>query len=144
MANDGWLDLCDEIDNGEFDEGLREIAKTVASRLETVQRRAARRLMRSLAVGDKVKLGNGIKPRYLNGMVGHITKMRDGAADVKLTKTPTPQGAGRPPVEGYKDHFTIPFEHLTRLDADVEDLNEVDMAADIGDDSDDMEEEDED
>ena len=135
MAND-WLQLCDDIDDGVFDAGLDEIAKAVISRRDIVARRNARRLMRSIKVGDKVKLTNGIKPRYLEGMVGHIEKIRDGAADVKLTRMPTPQGAGRPPAEGYKDRFTVPFEHLKVLDADTQELGEVDLAADLGDDED--------
>lgn len=146
--NDAWLKLCDDIDDGGFDDGLDEIAKAVQSRRDIVARRAARRLMRELAVGDKVKLTDKITPRYLKGMVGHIERIREnGTADVKLTKMPTATGAGRPPEGGYKDRLTIPFEFLIKLDKNVQDLNEIDMAADIGDDAeheDDVEELDDD
>ena len=133
-AND-WLQLCDDIDDGEYDTGLDELAKAISSRRDIVSRRNARRLLRSLSVGDKVKLTNGVKPRYLNNMVGHIEEIRDGAAVVKLTRLPSHTGAGRPPEGGYKDKLLIPFEFLTKIDKDATDLGEVDLAADIGDDN---------
>lgn len=133
--NTDWLQLCDDIDDGEYDDGLDELAKAIVSRRDIVARRNGRRLMRELKIGDKVKLTNGIKPRYLEGMVGHIERMQDGAAVVKLTRIPTHQGAGRPPAEGFKDKFLVPFTHLVKLDADSQDLGEVDMAAELGDDA---------
>lgn len=138
MANNtDWLNLCDEIDDGDFDEGLRDIAKAVSSRLDIVARRNARRLQRSLAIGDKVKLTNGIKPRYYEGMVGHILRVKGELATIQLTKMPKASGAGRPPAEGYSDKVNVEFQYLVKLDASVRDLGEVDDAADIGDDSDD-------
>jgi hypothetical protein len=130
-----WLTLCDNIDDGDYDQGLDEIARAVASRRDIVARRNARRLMRSIIVGDKVKLTNGIKPRYLEGMVGHVQEVRDGAAVVKLTRMPTPVGAGRPPAEGYKDKLMIPFEFLVKVEGNAQELGEVDLASDIGDDA---------
>ena len=135
MATD-WLQLCDDIDDGEYDAGLGEIAKAIMSRKDIVNRRNARRLQRAIQPGDKVKLTNGIKPRYLEGMVGHVQQVRDGAAVVKLTAMPTPKGAGRPPAEGYKDRFMIAFEFLVKIDDDVTELSEVDLTAEIGDDED--------
>lgn len=135
MTTRDWLQLCDDIDDGEFDAGLDEIIKAVASRRDIVARRNARRLQRSLDVGDRVKLTNGIKPRYLDGMVGDIEKLQDGAAVVKLTKMPTHTGAGRPPADGFKDKFLVPFIHLVKVDKTATQLGEVDMAADIGDDN---------
>ena len=142
-----WLQLCDDVDDGEWDAGLNEIAKAVSSRLDIVARRNARRLQRSLEVGDRVKLTNGIKPRYLNNMVGRIEDIRDGAAVVKLDKMPSATGAGRPPEGGYKDKLMVPFAYLQKLDKKTADLAEVDEAADIGDDAeyeDDIEELDDD
>jgi hypothetical protein len=131
-----WLDLCDRIDDGGYDEGLEEIAKAVSSRRDIVNRRSARRMMRSITVDDKVRLTNGIKPRYLEGMVGTVIEIRSGAAVVKLTKVPTHQGAGRPPAEGYKQKLLVPFENLKRVDDNVADLDDVDMSDSIGDDED--------
>lgn len=129
-----WLQLCDDVDDGEWDAGLNEIAKAISSRLDIVARRNARRLQRSLTVGDRVRLTNGIKPRYLDNMVGRIEEIRDGAAVVKLSRMPTATGAGRPPEGGYKDKLFVPFNYLVKLDAKAADLAEVDMGADIGDD----------
>ena len=134
MTTTDWLDLCDEIDNGQHDDGLDELARAIVSRRDIVARRNGRRMMRELAIGDKVKLTNGIKPRYLEGMVGHIEKIVDGAAQVKLTRLPTHSGAGRPPAEGFRDKFLVPFVHLVKLDPNAQDLGEVDMASAIGDD----------
>ena len=136
MAND-WLQLCDDIDDGDYDGGLNEIAKAIQSRRDVVVRRTARRLQRELKVGDKVKLTNGIKPRYLQGMVGHIERMKDdGSAVVKLTKMPVRTGAGRPSKDEAKmnDKFTIPFEYLVKIGDDSQELGEVDLAEEIGDD----------
>lgn len=130
-----WLQLCDDIDDGKVDEGLDELAKAISSRRDIVSRRKARHLLRSLTVGDKVKLTNGIKPRYLNNMVGHIMEIREGAAVVKLTRMPSHTGAGRPPEGGYKDKLMVPFEFLVKVDEDASDLGEVDEAANIGDDN---------
>lgn len=134
MPNNDWLQLCDDIDDGSFDEGLSEIAKAIASRKDVVQRRAGRRLMRSIKVGDKVKLTNGIVPRYLEGMVGHVERVEEQTAIVKLTRMPTPKGAGRPPTDGYKDKLRVPFENLVKVDGDATELGESDMSADIGND----------
>jgi hypothetical protein len=133
--NTEWLQLCDDIDDGAHDDGLDELAKAINSRRDIVARRNARRMMRELNIGDKVKLTNGIKPRYLEGMVGHIEKLQDGAAVVKLTRLPTHSGAGRPPAEGFKDKFLVPFIHLVKIDKDSQDLGEVDMSANLGDDA---------
>lgn len=138
MAHD-WLQFCEDIDDGELDEGLEEIAKAVSSRIDITRRRNARRLLRSLKEGDKVKLTNGIKPRYLEGMVGSITGIADGIARVKLDKMPTHSGAGRPPEGGYKDRLKVPFAFLQKIDDD--DIATLDAGA-IGDDSDDEDDDD--
>lgn len=145
MATTTWLDLCDEIDDGKWDEGLDEIAKAIGSRRDIVSRRNARRLMRSLSVGDRVKLTNGIKPRYLEGMVGQVMEVRSESAIVMLDRMPTHTGAGRPPAEGFKQKLNVPLENLKVLkEGDATELSEVDLADKIGDDSDDMEEIDDD
>lgn len=129
-----WLALCDEIDDGALDAGLDEIAKACRSRLDIVARRNARRLMRSLIVGSRVRLTNGVKPRYLEGMVGTVTKMSDGAAVVKLDKMPSHTGAGRPPSEGYKDKLLVPLIHLIAL-GDTPQPSDLNEGPDIGDDA---------
>lgn len=135
-GHDDWLDLCDGIDNGEWDEGLEEIARAVSSRRDIVNRRNARRLMRSLATGDRVVLTNAIKPRYLEGMTGTVQEIREGAAVVHLDKLPSHTGAGRPPSEGFKQRLLVPLVHLQKLDKDTQRLSEVDESSRIGDDAD--------
>lgn len=128
-----WLDICDAIDDGALDEGLNEIARAVQSRREVVSQRTARRLLRSLAIGDRVMLTNRITPRYLEGMVGTVKEVRDnGAAVIVLDTIPTP-GRGRPPAEGMKKKLLVPLIHIQKLDEDVATLGEA-QPDDIGDD----------
>jgi hypothetical protein len=134
-SNNDWLQLCDDIDDGEWDAGLEGIAQAVASRRDIVARRNARRLMRSLAVDDRVKLTNGIKPRYLEGMVGVVLEIREGAAVIKLDKMPSHTGAGRPPSEGYKQKLLVPLINLVKVDGDAPSPMELDESSKIGDDS---------
>lgn len=139
MADKTFLDLCDEVDDGEWDDGLRDIAAAISSRLEIVSRRTARRLQRSLSEGDRVKLTNGIKPRYLDGMTGIIIKVKGATAVVQLDKMPKRTGAGRPSATENEltDKLEVPFAHLAKVAKGVKQLSEVDMDSDIGDDSDD-------
>lgn len=141
-----WLQLCDDIDDGEHDDGLEEIARAIQSRRDVVHRRTARRLAREIQVGDRVVLTNRVTPRYLEGCAGTILKVKleQGAAIVKLDSLPTHRG--RPSAEGPKDKLLVPFIHLVKLDEDVQTLRNTDDAANIGDDEeyDDEEDEDED
>lgn len=142
MATTDWLQLCDDIDDGVFDDGLEDIAKAVSSRRDIVHRRNARRLQRSLEVNDRVMLTNKVSPRYLEGCTGTVLQLRDGAAVVKLDSLPTHRG--RPPAEGHKDKLLVPFIHLVKLDDDVETLKGTNLDADIGDDEDYEDDEDDD
>lgn len=132
MTNTDWLQLCDDIDDGAFDEGLSDISKAVASRRDIVNRRNARRLQRAVSIGDKVVLTNRITPRYLEGCTGTIKEIRSEAAVVILDSLPTHRG--RPPAEGHKNKFLIPFVHLVKADEDVQSLKNHDVADEIGDD----------
>jgi hypothetical protein len=133
MANDhDWLQLCDDIDDGEFDSGLEDIARAVASRRDIVHRRNARRLQRSIQKGDMVMLTNKITPRYLEGCQGEVKSIRDGAAVVKLSEMPSHRG--RPPADGPKQTLLVPFIHLVKLDDNVTTLKAVNDSEGIGDD----------
>ena len=112
-----WLSICDDIDDGGFDDGLDEIAKAIASRRDVVKRRDARRLIKELEVGDRVMLTNGITPRYYENMVGTVKQLRDGAAAVQLDELPR-AGRGRPPAEGRKMKLLVPYINLIKLDPD--------------------------
>lgn len=130
-SND-WLQLCDDIDDGEYDAGLEDIAKAVASRRDIVHRRNARRLQRSIRKGDVVMLTNKITPRYLEGTQGIVQSIRDGAAVVKLSEMPSHRG--RPSADGPKQTLLVPFIHLVKLDAGTITLRAVNDADGIGDD----------
>ena len=133
MANE-WLQLCDEIDDGNFDDGLEEIARAVQSRRDVVHRRLARRLQRELAVGDRVMLTNGVKPRYLEGMSATVKKLvpEQQAAVVELDHLPSP-GRGRPSNEKPTKKLLLGLINLVKLDADVGTMTGADDS-DIGDD----------
>jgi hypothetical protein len=127
-----WLQLCDDIDDGDFDDGLEDIARAVQFRRELVHRKQARRLQRDMSVGDRVILTNKITPRYLEGCSATVTKIQEGAAVVELDELPIHRG--RPTKEKPTKKLLVPFIHLVKLDADVETLRNTDDAADIGDD----------
>ena len=141
MANE-WLQLCDEVDDGAFDDGLEEIARAVQSRRDVVHRRLARRLQRELSVGERVMLTNGIKPRYLEGMSATVKRLKldQQAAIVELDSVPTP-GRGRPSANQPTKKLLVPLINLIKLDDDVSTLGSTDDSADIGDDEDEDEDE---
>lgn len=142
MSKTDWLSICDDIDDGAHDEGLDEIARAIQTRREVVIRRNARRLLRELELGDRVMLTNGIKPRYLEGMVGTVKQIKEGAAVIFLDSMPT-AGRGRPAAEGMKQKLLVPLINLTKLDADVATLSDA-GTDDIGDDEDYEDEDDDD
>lgn len=136
-----WISICDSVDDGEYDEGLEEIARAVAGRRDVVLRRSARRAMRDLKKGDRVQLTHGIKPRFWEGVVGTIVKLTGtGLAVVKVDNIPSHRG--RPPGEGRQDRLEIAVMYLRKLQDGVKTLAETEPdVADIGDD---QEEDDED
>lgn len=136
-----WIELADSIDDGEFDEGLDEIARAVNSRRDVVVRRRARRMVQNLSVKDRVMLTNKITPRYLEGVTGIIIEMRDGAAVIRLNDIPSHRG--RPSLGGIKKKVVVPFIHLVKLDEDVETLTEQDDDDLVGDDQDEDDDDDE-
>lgn len=133
--NKDWITLCDEIDDGQFDEGLNEIVKTISMRREVVIRRKARRLALEIEAMDKIILCNGIKPKYLDGTTGHIVKVQGDSAIVMLDELPS--HAGRPSHKKQSKKFVIPLVHIEKLDEDVDSLNSIDEDDFIEDDDDD-------
>lgn len=129
-----WLQLCDDIDDGGFDDGLDEIARAIQSRRDVVHRRAARRMAREIEKGARVMLTNRITPRYLEGCSGTVIRIKaeQQAAVVELDSLPTHRG--RPSAQGPQNKMLVPFLHLVLLDEDVKTLTNTDDAADIGDD----------
>lgn len=116
-----WIELCDAIDDGEYDEGLQEIARTIQTRMDVTASRKARRMLADLTPGTRVMIVNRPTPRYLEGMVGTINKVdiQNQAARVELDEKPTP-GRGRPSAGGISKRIVIPLIHLNILDDDYE------------------------
>jgi hypothetical protein len=119
-----WITLCDQIDDGEYDEGLNEIVKTINMRREVVIRRKARRLALEIEVKDKVILTNGIKPKYLDGTTGHVVGLQGDSAIVMLDDLPS--HAGRPSKTKQSKKFVIPLVHIEKIDEDTESLTSID------------------
>jgi len=131
-----WIILCDEIDDGTYDEGLNEIVKTINMRREVVIRRKARRLAVNLEAMDKVILTNGIKPKYLDGITGHIVKLQGDSAIVMVDELPSAH-AGRPSKSKQSRKYVIPLVHIEKLDEDTGSLKDLDDDDFIEDDDDD-------
>lgn len=119
-----WVQVCDEIDDGEYDDGLNEMVKTINMRREVVIRRKARRLALTIEANDKVILTNGIKPKYLDGTTGHVVKVQGDTAIIMVDELPS--HAGRPTKGTQSRKFVIPLVHIEKLDEDVESLNAID------------------
>lgn len=119
-STSAWLELCDDIDDGVFDEGLQEIARTIQTRLDVRDAKRARRMISLLEKGSRVMIVNKPSPRYLEGMIGVIHKLdiENQAAVVMLDELPTP-GRGRPSGEGPSQRIIISFLHLMIVGDDV-------------------------
>lgn len=129
-----WIALCDDIDDGEYDEGLTEIARTIQTRLEVRDAKRARRMIADLDKGTRVMIVNKPTPRYLEGMIGTIRKLdvANSAAHLELDDLPTP-GRGRPSGDGPSKRIVIPLIHLMIVDDDTVSAPKI-KDADIGDD----------
>lgn len=131
-----WIMLCDDIDDGAYDEGLQEIARTIQTRLDVRDAKRARRMISQLNKGTRVMIVNKPTPRYLEGMIGTISKLdiENQAAVVMLDDLPTP-GRGRPSSEGPSRRIVIPFLHIMIVDEDTVSPRSI-KDEDIGDDED--------
>lgn len=129
-----WISLCDMIDDGKFDEGLNEIARTIQTRLDVRDSKRARRMIAELTEGTRVMISNRPTPRYLEGMAGSIMSLdvENQAARVELDELPS-AGRGRPSATGPSKRIRIPLVNLVVLDDDEIAPSELDDA-DIGDD----------
>lgn len=119
-STSAWLELCDDIDDGVYDEGLQEIARTIQTRLDVRDAKRARRMISLLEKGSRVMIVNKPSPRYLEGMIGTVRKLdiENQAAVVMLDELPTP-GRGRPSGDGPSQRIVIPFLHLMIVSDDI-------------------------
>jgi hypothetical protein len=76
--------LLDAIAEGELDAHLGAIAAAVDARRRLLQTVESRHKLAALSVGDRVRIGQGVSPRYLTGMPGTIVELDERAATVSL------------------------------------------------------------
>jgi hypothetical protein len=76
--------LLDAIAEGELDDHLGAIAAAVDARRRLLHTIDASHRLAMLCVGDRVRIGQRVSPRYLAGVDGTIVELDDRAATVRL------------------------------------------------------------
>ena len=76
--------LLDAIAEGELDDHLGAIAAAVDARRRLLHTIDASHRLAMLCVGDRVRIGQRVSPRYLAGLDGTIVELDDRAATVRL------------------------------------------------------------
>ena len=81
---DAERSLLDAIAEGELDDHLGAIAAAVDARRRLLQTIDLSHMLAMLCVGDRVRIGQRVSPRYLAGLDGTIVELDDRAATVRL------------------------------------------------------------
>ena len=76
--------LLDAIAEGELDDHLGAIASAVDARRRLLHTIDSSHRLAMLCVGDRVRIGQRVSPRYLAGLDGTIVELDDRAATVRL------------------------------------------------------------
>jgi hypothetical protein len=76
--------LLDAIAEGELDDHLGAIAAAVDARRRLLHTIDSSHMLATLCVGDRVRIGQRVSPRYLAGLDGTIVELDDRAATVRL------------------------------------------------------------
>lgn len=76
--------LLDTIAEGELDDHLGAIAAAVDARRALLHTIDSSHMLATLCVGDRVRMGQRVSPRYLAGLHGTIVEIDDRAATVRL------------------------------------------------------------
>jgi hypothetical protein len=76
--------LLDAIAEGELDDHLGAIAAAIDARRRLLQTIDSSHMFATLGVGDRVRIGQRVSPRYLAGLDGTIIELDDRAATVRL------------------------------------------------------------
>ena len=76
--------LLDAIAEGELDDHLGAIAAAVDARRQLLHTIDSSHRLATLCVGDRVRIGQRVSPRYLAGLDGTIVELDDRAATVRL------------------------------------------------------------
>ncbi len=81
---DAGRSLLDAIAGGELDDHLGAIAAAVDARRRLLHTIDSSHMLATLCVGDRVRIGQRVSPRYLAGLDGTIIELDDRAATVRL------------------------------------------------------------
>ncbi|HEX2412309.1 MAG TPA: hypothetical protein VHJ39_14170 [Solirubrobacteraceae bacterium] len=76
--------LLDAIAEGELDDHLGALASAVDARRRLLHTIDSSHMLATLCVGDRVRIGQRVSPRYLAGLDGTIVELDDRAATVRL------------------------------------------------------------
>jgi hypothetical protein len=83
-AADAERSLLDAIAEGELDDHLGAVAAAVDARRRLLQTIDSSHMLATLCVGDRVRIGQRVSPRYLAGLDGTIIELDDRTATVRL------------------------------------------------------------
>jgi len=81
---DAERSLLDAIAEGELDDHLGAIAAAVDARRRLLHTIDSSHMLATLCVGDRVRIGQRVSPRYLAGLDGTILEIDDRAATIRL------------------------------------------------------------
>jgi hypothetical protein len=81
---DATRSLLDAIAEGEVDDHLASIAAAVEARRHLLDTIDSRHILATLCLGDRVRIGPRVSPRYLAGLDGTVVELDDRAATVQL------------------------------------------------------------
>jgi hypothetical protein len=81
---DAGRSLLDAIAEGDLDDHLGAIAAAVEARRRLLHTIDSSHMLATLCVGDRVRIGQRVSPRYLAGLDGTIVALDDRAATVHL------------------------------------------------------------
>ena len=76
--------LLDAIAEGELDDHLGAIALAVDARRRLLHTVDSSQMLATLCVGDRVRIGQRVSPRYLAGLGATVVELDDRAATVRL------------------------------------------------------------
>jgi hypothetical protein len=76
--------LLDAIAEGQVDDHLKSIAAAVEARRRLLDTIDSSHMLETLCLGDRVRIGPRVSPRYLAGLDGTVVELDDRAATVRL------------------------------------------------------------
>jgi hypothetical protein len=83
-SSDAERSLLDAIAEGDLDDHLGAIAAAVDARRRLLHTINSSHMLATVCVGDRVRIGQRVSPRYLAGLAGTIVEIDDRAATVRL------------------------------------------------------------